>query len=91
MLGWIRRWMSGEAEIDKLLKKAEETADLDKKAAIYGELAEEGVRPALESLAHLAYDNKEWTAHNATKILNWLRAGTKKEIAWCQLVMGWMY
>lgn len=91
MLGWIRRWMSGEAEIDKLLEKAQETADLDKKVAIYGELAEEGVRPALESLARLAYDNKEWTAHNGIKILNWLRAGTKKEIAWCQLTMGWMY
>ena len=91
MLGWIRTLMNGEEELQSLLLKAEQEESLDRKAEIYGELADEGVRQALEGIAMLAYKNRRWAAMNAKKIEVWLRKGTKKEIPWCQLVLGWLY
>lgn len=91
MLGWIRKAISGEGEIENLLEKARTTDLIDEKAAIYGELADEGIKPALEELAILAYSNRRWASLNARKLEVWLRKGTKKEIPWCQLVLGWLY
>lgn len=91
MLGWIRKAISGEGEIESLLEKARTTDLIDEKAAIYGELADEGIKQALEELAILAYSNRRWAALNAKKLEVWLRKGTKKEVPWCQLVLGWLY
>lgn len=91
MLGWIRKAISGDGEIDDLLEKARTTDLIDEKAAIYGELADEGIKSGLEGIAFLAYSNRRWATLNAKKLEVWLRKGTKKEIPWCQLVLGWIY
>ena len=91
MLSWIRNLLSTEGEVESLLARADRVTSVDEKAEIYGELASEGVRQALEGIAMLAYKNRRWAAQNSKQIEVWLRKGTKKDIPWCQLVLGWMY
>ena len=84
MLSWIRNLLSTEGEVESLLARADRVTSLDEKAEIYGELASEGVRQALEGIAMLAYKNRRWAAQNSKQIEVWLRKGTKKDIPWCQ-------
>lgn len=75
----------------KLFNKAKAAYTLDEKVEIYKALMDNEVAAAYEEIALLAYQNRFWTAKRSAEVEIWLRKGIRREVAWCSLVLGWMF